>query len=83
METEMNRCPVNQTVSFSTYTAAIRTQVRAPETFIRQKMARIEQAFDMGEPIWMIVQELQMVRDMTPPARTKTPRQLAARVVTV
>lgn len=41
--------------------------------------ARISAAFDMGEPVWMIAEEIKL--RTSAPKPTKTPRQLALRVV--
>ena len=41
---------------------------------------RIAAAFDMGEPVWMVADELKLRASAPKPA--KTPRQMATRVVT-
>ncbi len=77
--------PANQTVSWSVYRQAVSIESCLPDDFIRSRLNRIERAFDAGEPIWMIVAELQMVHGIVahPSYRpaTKTPLQLAKRVV--
>lgn len=42
---------------------------------------RLLAAFEMGEPVWMIAEEMKL-RIATPPKR-KTPKQLAVRFVSV
>ena len=76
------RVPNNQSVSWSVYFQAVCNESGLNYDFIRSRTARIMQAFDCGEPIWAIVMELKMIYDITKDYRpTKTPLQLAARVV--
>lgn len=42
---------------------------------------RIGVAFDMGEPVWMIADELRL--RLSAPKPTKTPREMAVRVVRI
>jgi hypothetical protein len=51
--------------------------VEAAEVFDR----RIHAAFDMGEAVWMIADELRLRGSA--PKKMKTPRQLAVRVIAV
>lgn len=44
-------------------------------------LSRISAAYDMGEPVWMVAEEIR-IRASAPP-RAKTPRGLAVRVVRV
>lgn len=76
------RIAENQTVSFAVYMQAIYNSVNCPAEFIRQHVDRIGRAYDMGEPIKLICNEMQLRYDHRP-QRTKTPRQLAKRVVKV
>lgn len=78
----MAHVPANQPISFSVYMQALHNTVRAPADFIRSKIARIGRAFDMGEPVSFMTEELQFLYDHRP-ITTKTPRQLAQRVVRV
>lgn len=73
--------PPNQTTSFSVYMQTLHNSVKAPAEFIRSKLARIERAYDMGEPVAFMTDELQLLYNHRP-TPTKTPRQLAKRVVT-
>jgi hypothetical protein len=74
--------PVNQSVSWTVYLQAVGNESRLPHSFIQEQMKRIERAFDHGEPIHMIVEELKMVFAIRPMwSPTKTPRQLAKRVM--
>jgi len=57
--------PANQTVSFSVYNQAIAHDTGLPHEFLKANAHRIHRAFDHGEPIWMIVVELNMVHDIT------------------
>ena len=56
------RVPENQTVSFSVYCQALAQ--KGLDT--RKHANRIERAFDMGEPLWMIESELRMVDETEP-----------------
>jgi hypothetical protein len=42
---------------------------------------RMQAAYEMGEPVWMIADEIKL--RAAAPRKTKTPRQMAASVVTV
>jgi hypothetical protein len=75
--------PANQTVSYSVYRQAIANALPVTNDFLKAHTARIQQAFEMGEPLWMIVDELKLRAEMESVRRTKTPRQLALRVVRV
>jgi hypothetical protein len=50
--------PPNQTVSFSVYLQTVSREF--DHQFIREQLGRIGRAFDAGEPIWMIVEELKL-----------------------
>lgn len=74
--------PANQTVCWSVYNQAIANESHLSHEFLKQQAKRIHRAFDHGEPIWMIVAELQMFWDALPTWKPeKTPLQLAKRVV--
>lgn len=77
----MNKVPANQPVSYSTYIAAVQTALPLPSAFIVAHAPRITQAFEMGEPIAMITDELKMRWQITRGKWQKSPRALAARVV--
>lgn len=78
----MNRVPKNQSVSFTVYVQAINKHAAIPAQFVRDNIDRITKAFDIGEPIWMIADEMKLRYQMQH-HHTKTPRQLAQRVVRV
>lgn len=73
--------PDNQPVSWTIYNQAISVESKLPHDFLASQKKRIHRAFDHGEPIWMIVDELQMVFKIKPERREKTPLQLAIQVV--
>lgn len=74
--------PSNQSVSFTIYWQSICNESGLSNDFLRAKMSRIHQAFEMGEPIWMITLELQVSYDLIKNYKPqKTPLQLAKRVV--
>lgn len=76
--------PKNQPVSRTVYGIAVQEACRLPHDFMKANAARIDRAFDAGEPVWMIVDELKMVHATKPTWKpTKTPRALASRVVRV
>jgi hypothetical protein len=70
----------NQSVGRGVYGMAIRTALAIPEDFIASHAERINRAYDMGEPIAMICDEL-LFRFQHRPQPTKSPRELAVRVV--
>lgn len=70
--------PANQTVSFSVYMQTVSRSF--PHSFIKELMPRIEQAFDAGEPIWMIEEELKLRHEYWQIPKQKTPLQLAKAV---
>jgi hypothetical protein len=74
--------PENQTVCWSVYKQAIANESRLPHEFLKMMAKRIMTAFDYGEPIWMIVAELELRYKMNPrQRREKTPLEMAIRVV--
>lgn len=71
----------NQTISPGLYARTVQDQAGLPIEFMKTNAARIDRAYAAGEPIWMIVAELKMVREVQPTWQpTKTPRALARRV---
>jgi hypothetical protein len=72
--------PANQTVSFTTYFQAVSNAVPASHEFLQSHMKRIEQAFNYGEPISMLAEEIAMRWNIRA-KKAKTPRELAVRVV--
>lgn len=71
----------NQTVSRTVYGFAIREACKiVPEEFILSQQKRIDAAYLAGEPVWMIVDEIAL-RWIHRPKSTKTPRELAKRIV--
>ena len=77
----MNIVPANQTVSFTTYIQAVGNSAGVPADFLRSMDKRITAAFDMGETVQMIVDEMKLRYRMSAIRPTKTPLQLAARFV--
>lgn len=67
-----------ETVGFVQYKWMVAEVAGLPEYKVREFSLRIGAAFDMGEPVWMIADELRLRAQA--PTKTKTPRQLAARV---
>lgn len=70
-----------QSVSLGVYSRSVAEDCRLPNDFVRANIGRIHRAYAAGEPMWMIVDELKLVYSLCRPEPTKTPRQLAARVV--
>lgn len=70
-----------QTVSPGVYARTVQDDAGLPVEFMKANASRIYRAYAAGEPIWMIVAELKMVREVQPTwTPTKTPRALASRV---
>jgi hypothetical protein len=72
----------NQSVSRGVYGTSIRTGSNLPEDFIAAHTDRIDRAYEMGEPIKMIVEELKFRYEHRPHLE-KTPAQMAVRRVRV
>ena len=68
----------NQTVSRGVYGVAIREALKIPNEFIVAQTARIDLAYDMGEPIAMIVDELRLRYEHRPQI-IQSPGRLAVR----
>ncbi len=65
--------PENQTVSFTVYCQTI-----ANKGFDTRKHGEhISKAFDRGEPLWMVTEELKLI-EYYAPKPTRTPLQIAA-----
>lgn len=77
----MNKVPANQAVSYSVYKNAVCQALPVSSAFIEAQVPRITRAFDNGESVAMIVEEMKMVWEVTRGQWQKSPRQLAARVV--
>ncbi len=73
--------PENQSVSYGVYLRSVADQSGLPHEFLKEQAVRIERAYDMGEPIPMIVEEMKLRHAMRPAKRHPTPRQAAVRVV--
>jgi hypothetical protein len=71
----------NQTISSGLYTRSVADACSVPHDFLMQQAARIDRAYAAGETVAMIAEEMQFRFSMRRTAPTKTPRQLAARVV--
>jgi hypothetical protein len=75
--------PENQSVSWTVYLQSVASEVRATHDFITLHMSKISRAFDHGEPIWMIVAELNLINDATKTRLdvNRSPKSLAVRFV--
>jgi hypothetical protein len=74
--------PANQAVSYTTYRNAVREACNLPEDFMSAQAARIEGAFDMGETVTQIAEEMVLRYSLRRLHKLhKTPRELADRVV--
>lgn len=74
--------PNNQPVSLTIYRNAVAEAARLPHDFMVTMKGRIELAFNVGEPIHMIVDELKLRYSLRPLHKPmKSPRELALRVV--
>lgn len=71
----------NQSVSLGVYSRAVAEECGLPNDFVLANVGRIHRAYAAGEAIWMIVDELKLVHQMSRYAPTKSPRALALRVV--
>jgi hypothetical protein len=69
--------PSNQSVSWSVYKNAVAAHFG--NDFFNSHQPRVMRAFEMGEPIQMIVDELKFRQQFK--SNKKTPLQLAVRVV--
>lgn len=65
------------------YGMNVRNAANLPEDFIRTKTARIDLAWQTGEPPEMLADELRLLYSLRRPAPTKTPRQLAKRIMRI
>ena len=72
---------INNTTTRQVYGMYVRNAANLPEEFIREYSARIDLAHEFGETPEMLANELKLRYSLRRPARTKTPRQLAKRVV--
>lgn len=73
----MSIIPANQTCSWMVYNMAIANACNLSHAFVASQRARIARAYDNGEPVWMIVDELKLVHSIKPARREKTPLELA------
>lgn len=71
-----------ETACYVHYKHMVTEAARLPEYRAKDFVQRIGTAFDMGEPVWMIADELRIRADHAQP-KHKTPRQLAASVTFV
>lgn len=71
----------NQATSAGVYARSVADAAALPIDFMKVHAGRVDRAYAAGEPVWMIVAELQMVHATRPLHKpTKTPRALAQRV---
>jgi hypothetical protein len=71
-------------VTLGNYTNFVRNAAKGvPDTFIREKAARIELAHRVGETPEMLAREIELLYSLRRPGRTKTPRELAKNVMRV
>jgi hypothetical protein len=75
--------PRTQSTTFGNYLRFVQNATKAPHDFIKGLLPRIERAYDMGETVEMIADEINLRFSLRRPPATKTPRALAARVVRV
>jgi hypothetical protein len=69
------------TTPFHIYKMLVATRAGISMKMLDGFRARLHTAYDMGEPAWMIADEIKL--RASAPKPTKTPRALALRVVTV
>jgi hypothetical protein len=73
-----------QTTTFSNYLRFVQNATaKVPHEFIKGLLPRIERAYDTGETVEMVAEEITLRFSLRRPLATKTPRALAARVVRV
>lgn len=72
----------NQTISPAVYDVAVQEYTSLPFDFLAAHGERIARAYDMGEPVWMIGDELRVRYDHRPQV-SKSALELALRVVRV
>ncbi len=72
--------PMNAATKYTTpfviYKSLVAVETGVTISMLDQFRARLGTAFDMGEPVWMIADELKL--RFNAPRKTKTPKQLAA-----
>ena len=73
--TPMNAA-TKQTAPFIVYKQLVLAQTGLSVALLDQFRTRLGQAFDMGEPVWMIADEIKL--RVAAPRKHKTPKQLAA-----
>lgn len=73
----------NQTTSLGVYLISVQNAARCSHEFFAGLLPRIERAYEMGETVEMIADEISLRFSLRRPAATKTPRALAARFVRV
>lgn len=71
----------NETTQFVFYRSMVAEVANVSIETLDQFRNRVNAAFDMGEPVWMIADEIKL--RAAAPRKTKTPRALAVRVVMV
>lgn len=72
-----------ETTPFVFYKSNVVEALGVPVAAVAPYAARIGRAFDMGEPVWMVADEIALRLEFASIRRTKTPRELAARVVQI
>lgn len=73
----------NQPTTFTYWFQSVCNAASLPHQFIQAHMGRIERAYDFGETPEMIAEEMRVRYSLVGHRPTKTPRQLAKRVVRV
>lgn len=66
------------TTPFIHFKAMVCEEVGCTVAALEQHARRLGAAFDMGEPVWMVAEEMKL--RLSAPAPAKTPRQLAVAV---
>lgn len=78
----------NATASYLIYrqvviSAMYRDGYKREDSWFRKHNDKFNRAFNHGEPAWMLIDELKLIADHDSIRRTKTPREMALRVVTI
>jgi hypothetical protein len=69
----------NQTTIFAHYKSMVAEVAGVTIDALEVHRRRLNAAFDIGEPVWMIADEIKLRCSF--PAKHKSPRELAARIV--
>jgi hypothetical protein len=81
MNTSAHDTATKTTMPFVFFKASVAERAGLPIETVEAFSARLLSAYDMGEAVWMIADELRLRADA--PRKHKTPRQLAMRVMKI